>query len=102
MLANFNNFCVILLFCHSVFVRKLREIISIVGQLTYRVGGMNIIVKGRQATRQEAPILVIAPHSTFLDAVIVYVTGFPSIIARWESGLNPWLGSKLEFFFFKL
>lgn len=81
-------------FLYVYVCRKLREVIAIVGQLTYRVGGMNVTVKGRQATRQEAPILVFAPHSTFLDAVVVYFTGFPSIIARWESGINPWLGSK--------
>lgn len=54
---------------------------------------MNIVIKGRQASRKEAPILVIAPHSTFLDGGIVYVTGFPSIIVRRESGMNPYIGS---------
>jgi lysophosphatidylcholine acyltransferase/lyso-PAF acetyltransferase len=54
---------------------------------------MRLIVKGRQASRKEAPILVVAPHSTFLDAGITYVTGFPSIIVRRESGLNPFIGS---------
>nr|CAD7604765.1 unnamed protein product [Timema genevievae] len=54
---------------------------------------MNITVKGRQVTRKEAPILVVAPHSTFLDASITYVTGFPSIIVRRESGLNPFIGN---------
>lgn len=54
---------------------------------------MKIIIKGKQATRQEAPILVIAPHSTFLDGIIVYVTGFPSIICRRESGANNYIGS---------
>lgn len=63
------------------------------GKGTYQVGGMRLIVKGRQASRKEAPILVVAPHSTFLDAGITYVTGFPSIIVRRESGLNPFIGS---------
>ncbi|KAK7576492.1 hypothetical protein V9T40_012778 [Parthenolecanium corni] len=58
---------------------------------------MHIRVKGKQAPRIEAPILVIAPHSTFLDAAIVYVTGFPSIIVRRESGMNPWLGKLINF-----
>lgn len=63
------------------------------GRLTYQAGGMRIIVRGRQATRAEAPILVVAPHSTFMDGGIVYITGFPSIIVRRESGLNPFIGS---------
>lgn len=70
------------------------------GRSAYTAGGMHIEVKGRQVHRAEAPILVIAPHSTFLDAVIVYVTGFPSIIVRRESGMNPWFGSTFIFFIF--
>lgn len=61
--------------------------------MVYRVGGMTVVVKGKQASRNEAPILVIAPHSTFLDGGIIYTTGFPSIISRRESGLNPYMGS---------
>lgn len=63
------------------------------GRLTYQAGGMRIVVRGKQASRAEAPILVVAPHSTFIDGGIVYVTGFPSIIVRRESGLNPFTGS---------
>lgn len=73
--------------------------ICILGRSAYYAGGMHIRVKGKQVPRAEAPILVIAPHSTFLDAAIVYVTGFPSIIVRRESGMNPWLGSTFIFIF---
>lgn len=55
------------------------------------------MVKGKQASRSEAPILVIAPHSTFLDGGIIYATGFPSIIVRRESGTNPYIGSMYFF-----
>lgn len=54
-----------------------------------------MVVKGKQASRKEAPILVAAPHSTFLDGGIVYVTGFPSTICRRESGANNHIGSRL-------
>ncbi|XP_046736090.1 lysophosphatidylcholine acyltransferase isoform X2 [Diprion similis] len=67
------------------------------GRLTYQAGGMRIIVRGKQATRGEAPILVVAPHSTFIDGGIVYVTGFPSIIVRRESGLNPFIGKVINY-----
>ncbi|XP_065219228.1 lysophosphatidylcholine acyltransferase isoform X2 [Planococcus citri] len=77
--------------------RLVRKWICILGRSAYTAGGMHIEVKGRQVPRAEAPILVIAPHSTFLDAVIVYVTGFPSIIVRRESGMNPWFGKILNF-----
>lgn len=77
--------------------RKIRDIVTLLGRGTYYAGGMRYTVKGRQAPRDEAPILVIAPHSTFFDAGIVYVTGFPSIIARRESGLNPFIGKLINY-----
>ena len=73
--------------------RKVVPWLCFLGRLTYQAGGMKIVVRGKQASRAEAPILVVAPHSTFIDGGIVYVTGFPSIIVRRESGLNPFLGS---------
>ena len=71
------------------------------GRWTYQAGGMKIVVRGKQASRAEAPILVVAPHSTFIDGGIVYVTGFPSIIVRRESGLNPFIGSMFHTFLFR-
>lgn len=61
---------------------------------------MNMVVKGKQASKKEAPILVAAPHSTFLDGGIVYVTGFPSTICRRESGANNHIGSMFLLLFF--
>ncbi|XP_019755810.2 lysophosphatidylcholine acyltransferase isoform X2 [Dendroctonus ponderosae] len=65
--------------------KKLKNIICVLGQSSLMAGGMHFTIKGRQASRDEAPILVAAPHSTFLDAGLVYVTGFPSTIVRTES-----------------
>ncbi|EFN70456.1 Lysophosphatidylcholine acyltransferase 2 [Camponotus floridanus] len=76
---------------------KLVPWICFVGRLTYQAGGMKIVVRGKQASRSEAPILVLAPHSTFIDGGIVYVTGFPSIIVRRESGLNPFIGKLINY-----
>lgn len=67
------------------------------GRLSYEMGGMSLEVKGRQAPREEAPVLVAAPHSTFLDAGIVYLTGYPSIICRKESGRNVWLRKLINY-----
>ncbi|XP_065351917.1 lysophosphatidylcholine acyltransferase isoform X2 [Cloeon dipterum] len=77
--------------------RALVRMLSWLGRSTYEVGGMHLKVIGQQASREEAPILVIAPHSTFMDAVIVYVTGFPSIISRRESGLSPFIGKLINY-----
>lgn len=64
-----------------------------IGRWSYMAGGMAITVKGRQASRHDAPILVIAPHSTFLDSVIVYVTNMSSVMVRKES-MDNYAGSK--------
>lgn len=79
--------------CYVLMNRKLTPLLCFLGKSTYAAGGMHVIIKGKQATRKEAPILVIAPHSTFLDGGIVYATRFPSIIVRRESGMNPYIGS---------
>lgn len=71
----------------------MKHVVCFLGKSSFRAGGMNMVVKGRQASREEAPILVAAPHSTFLDGGIVYVTGFPSTICRRESGSNNHIGS---------
>lgn len=67
-----------------------------VGRWSYMIGGMAITIKGNQAHRSDAAILVIAPHSTFLDSVIVYVTKMSTIIVRNES-MDNYAGSKSPF-----
>ena len=53
-------------------------------------------VKGKQVTAAEAPVLCIAPHSSFFDAGFIYFTNsFPSPVARWEHRKVPVLGCKL-------
>uniref|UniRef100_A0A8W7NYS1 EF-hand domain-containing protein n=1 Tax=Anopheles coluzzii TaxID=1518534 RepID=A0A8W7NYS1_ANOCL len=50
--------------------------------LAYTCAGLGITIRGRQASRAEAPVLVVSPHSSFLDAVIIYVTGLSSPLVR--------------------
>lgn len=50
--------------------------------LGYAMGGVQIKTKGRQANKRQAPILVVAPHSSFLDAIIIHVCEYSSPLAR--------------------
>lgn len=94
------HFCFfIFYFLIFIFSRKIKHVICIIGKNVLMAGGMNITIKGRQASKTEAPILVAAPHSTFIDAGIVYLTGFPSTICRRESAGNNHIGSRFLFFF---
>lgn len=78
---------------HARIKRRLKHLIAMLGRWSYLAGGMAITVKGKQAAREEAAILVLAPHSTFLDSVIVYVTDMCSIMVRNES-MDNYAGSK--------
>lgn len=48
---------------------------------------------GKQATRAEAPILVAASHSTFVDTIVIYFNGPPSCVAKAEAASFPLIGS---------
>ena len=54
------------------------------GTLLFWSAGFRISIKGQQASRAEAPILVGAPHSSFLEALIIYMCG-SSPVSRHEN-----------------
>ncbi|CAH4032965.1 unnamed protein product [Pieris brassicae] len=64
--------------------------------MSYLAGGMAISIRGRQASRREAPILVVAPHSSFLDSCIVYATRMSSVIVRKES-MDNYVGKLINY-----
>uniref|UniRef100_A0A8C1LNT4 Lysophosphatidylcholine acyltransferase 4 n=1 Tax=Cyprinus carpio TaxID=7962 RepID=A0A8C1LNT4_CYPCA len=63
----------------------------------FSVGFLWIRVKGRQAGLKEAPVLVVAPHSGFLDMLVVCATGLPMVVSRSENCRLPVIGALLEF-----
>ena len=56
--------------------------------------GFRITVKGRQASRSEAPILVIGPHTSFLDVLVVCLCR-SSPVARRETWSKWWRPEKI-------
>ncbi|KAK2913220.1 hypothetical protein Q8A67_001619 [Cirrhinus molitorella] len=63
----------------------------------FSVGFLWIKVKGRQAGLKEAPVLVVAPHSSFLDMLVLCATGLPVVVSRSENCKLPVIGALLEF-----
>jgi len=63
---------------------KLMNLYSWSGTLLFWSAGFRISIKGQQASRAEAPILVGAPHSSFLEALIIYMCG-SSPVSRHEN-----------------
>ncbi|XP_022208770.2 lysophosphatidylcholine acyltransferase isoform X2 [Drosophila obscura] len=54
-------------------------------------------MKGAPATPKQAPILVVAPHSSYVDSILVVATGPPSIVAKRETADIPLLGRIINY-----
>ncbi|XP_044197716.1 lysophospholipid acyltransferase LPCAT4 [Thunnus albacares] len=61
------------------------------------LGFMWVKVKGRRANLKEAPVLVVAPHSGFLDMVVLFPTQLATVVSRSENTNIPVIGALLEF-----
>ncbi|CAL8326318.1 unnamed protein product [Lota lota] len=61
------------------------------------LGFVWIRVKGRRADVKEAPALVVAPHSSFLDMVILMPTQLATVVSRSENLNLPVIGALLAF-----
>lgn len=75
---------------HHIMVFLSRSVFFCVGFLWVRV-------KGQQAGLKEAPVLAVAPHSSFLDMLVLSVTGLPIVVSRSENAKLPVIGALLEF-----
>nr|XP_018912794.1 PREDICTED: lysophosphatidylcholine acyltransferase isoform X1 [Bemisia tabaci] len=77
---------------------KLKSVASFVIRLLFFACGFHYVkVKGAQAKAEEAPILAVAPHSSFFDALPVIILGSPSVVARAENGNMPFFGKLINY-----
>ncbi|XP_054856771.1 lysophosphatidylcholine acyltransferase 2 [Eublepharis macularius] len=60
------------------------------------VMGFRVKVRGKPASRAEAAIFAVAPHSTFFDGIACILAGLPSIVSRTENLKAPILGRVLQ------
>ncbi|KAJ8683791.1 hypothetical protein QAD02_019583 [Eretmocerus hayati] len=78
--------------------RELKMVICWLMRIFFICGGFhNLKVKGRQADNKEAPILALAPHSSFFDALTVTYLGGPSIVAKAETSRLPFFGKLINY-----
>lgn len=54
-------------------------------------------IKGRRADLKEAPVLVVAPHSGFLDILVLCPAELATVVSRFENTRLPVIGALLEF-----
>lgn len=78
--------------------RDMRIVICWMMRALFICGGFHHLkVKGRRAESKDAPVLALAPHSSFFDALPVVYLGGPSIVAKAEIGRIPFFGSRFFF-----
>ncbi|KAG8001389.1 Lysophosphatidylcholine acyltransferase 2, partial [Nibea albiflora] len=69
-----------------------RNVMAALGRAYYFCMGFRVVVKGKQVSSSEAPILAVAPHSTFFDGIVCIVAGLPSTVSRVENLATPIFG----------
>ncbi|AWO97203.1 putative lysophospholipid acyltransferase LPCAT4 [Scophthalmus maximus] len=62
----------------------------------FSLGFLWVKVKGRRADLKEAPVLVAAPHSSFLDILVLCTARLPAVVSRSENSSLPVIGALLE------
>ncbi|XP_072488347.1 lysophosphatidylcholine acyltransferase 2 isoform X2 [Notamacropus eugenii] len=70
--------------------------LKFLGQAMFFFMGFMVRVKGKVASAEEAPIFIVAPHSTFFDGIACVVAGLPSIVSRTENAQVPLMGRVLR------
>uniref|UniRef100_A0A669EBX9 Lysophosphatidylcholine acyltransferase 4 n=1 Tax=Oreochromis niloticus TaxID=8128 RepID=A0A669EBX9_ORENI len=63
----------------------------------FSLGFYWVKVKGRRANLKEAPVLVVAPHSGFLDMLVLCPAQLATVVSRSENTSLPVIGALLEF-----
>ncbi|KAM6980136.1 lysophosphatidylcholine acyltransferase 2 [Aplochiton taeniatus] len=69
-----------------------RNVMAALGRTYYFCMGFRVVVKGKQVGSSEAPILAVAPHSTFFDGIVCIIAGLPSTVSRVENLATPIFG----------
>uniref|UniRef100_A0A8C2KY09 Lysophosphatidylcholine acyltransferase 2 n=1 Tax=Cyprinus carpio TaxID=7962 RepID=A0A8C2KY09_CYPCA len=80
--------------CITEFMHK--RVMTFLGWLYFFGMGFRVVVKGKQASSVQAPILAVAPHSSFFDAIVCIEAGLPSTVSRSESLEAPIFGRFLR------
>ncbi|KAG9352565.1 hypothetical protein JZ751_020979 [Albula glossodonta] len=66
------------------------------GLVFFFLMGFRVSVKGQRVTGEMAPILAVAPHSGYFDAIVCLVAGLPSTVSRMENLAAPVFGRFLR------
>lgn len=77
---------------------KLRfSILSLTRLVVVAAGFHRVRMRGKQhipSDPREAPVVVMAPHSSFFDAIAIVCLGAPSIVAKADTARLPFIGRR--------
>uniref|UniRef100_A0A6I8PFH7 Lysophosphatidylcholine acyltransferase 2 n=1 Tax=Ornithorhynchus anatinus TaxID=9258 RepID=A0A6I8PFH7_ORNAN len=73
-----------------------QRVLKFLGRAMFLTMGFIVSVKGKVASPLEAPIFVVAPHSSFFDGIACVVAGLPSMVSRVENANALLLGRILR------
>ncbi|XP_045495804.1 lysophosphatidylcholine acyltransferase isoform X1 [Colias croceus] len=79
---------------------KLRfYILSLMRLVVVAAGFHRVKVVGQEhkAKGREAPVIVIAPHSSFFDAIAIVCLGAPSVVAKADTARLPFIGQLINY-----
>ncbi|XP_068618621.1 lysophosphatidylcholine acyltransferase [Battus philenor] len=80
---------------------KLRfYILSLMRLVVVAAGFHRVRVVGREHTPdspRDAPVLVMAPHSSFFDAIAIVCLGAPSVVAKADTARLPFIGQLINY-----
>ncbi|XP_061386793.1 lysophosphatidylcholine acyltransferase-like [Musca vetustissima] len=78
--------------------RNIQTLVASAMRMLYAAGSFHYVTfKGQRASPKEAPILVVAPHSSYVDSIVVVTTGPPAIVAKRETADIPLLGKIINY-----
>ena len=79
---------------HAVFSCRImrKPLRGIARAMLFCMGFHWVKVKGKLSSSEEAPILTVAPHSSFIDALALSVICLPSGVSRKENDSIPLVG----------
>jgi len=70
-------------------------LVVLFGRGLFFFGGYHWVrVKGRRASAEEAPILAVAPHSSYIDALTIVYLNMTSMVAKKSAIKIPFFGSE--------
>lgn len=78
----------------------LRPLVVLLCRGVFLMGGFHwVTVRGQRASVREAPVLALAPHSSYFDALVVVFLEMTTVVAKTESDNVPIFGSRHCVFF---